>query len=218
MTSALPGDVAGWRREYEARGLTAEELGPDPIAAFSRWLADAAVAGLYEPNAMVVSTVAGHAPSARMVLLKGVDERGLVFYTNYRSRKAIELTANPLCALLFAWHPLERQVRFEGTAERVEPAESDAYFATRPRGSQLGAWASPQSEPVPGRQFLQDRYQHETDRFADSEQIPRPPHWGGFLVRPHLAEFWQGRPGRMHDRIRFERADASTWVVERLAP
>ncbi|MGI8577414.1 MAG: pyridoxamine 5'-phosphate oxidase [Nocardioidaceae bacterium] len=218
MTTPQPGDVASWRREYEARGLTEGELGRDPIAAFIGWLADAEVAGVYEPNAMVVATAAGNAPSARMVLLKAVDERGLVFHTNYRSRKAVELTANPACALLFAWHPLERQVRFEGTTERVEPAESDAYFATRPRGSQLGAWASPQSEPVPGRQYLQDRYQHETDRFANSEQVPRPPHWGGMLVRPHSVEFWQGRPGRMHDRIRFERADATTWVIDRLAP
>jgi pyridoxamine 5'-phosphate oxidase len=153
-----------------------------------------------------------------MVLVKQVDSRGLVFYTNYHSRKAEDLAVNPACSLLFPWHPLQRQVRVEGTASRIPETESDAYFATRPRGSQIGAWASPQSEVVPGREFLAERYTREADRFHDIDAIPRPPHWGGYVVRPHLIEFWQGRPGRMHDRIRYERVDEDSWVTERLAP
>lgn len=211
-------DIASLRREYADRGLTASELGSDPTAAFLRWHDDAAAAGLYEPNAMVVSTVAADGPSSRMVLLKGVDAGGFVFYTNTSSRKGHELTANPACALLFPWHPLERQVRVEGVAEPVGDDRADAYFASRPRGSQLGAWASPQSKPVPGREFLTDRYQHMADRFDGDETVPRPPHWGGYRVRPSRMEFWQGRPGRMHDRIVFERVDDATWSVQRLAP
>jgi pyridoxamine 5'-phosphate oxidase len=167
---------------------------------------------------MVVSTAdpAG-APSSRMVLLKAVDHRGFVWYTNFASRKGVELLSNPQCALLFPWHPLERQVRVEGRASVVEEDEADEYFASRPRGSQLGAWASPQSEVVPSRAYLNDRYAQVTDRF-DGLSVPRPPHWGGYLVRPHRIEFWQGRPGRMHDRVRFDRADETTWIIERLAP
>ena len=215
---ALPRDVASWRQEYEDRGLTEKDLGDDPIVAFVAWLDAARVAGLHEPNAMVASTADSHGfPSSRMVLLKAVDQRGFVFYTNLGSRKGAELRENPNCALLLPWHPLERQVRIEGRARLVDDAEADAYFASRPRGSQLGAWASPQSDVVPGREFLLERYQQVTDRF-DGVDVPRPPHWGGFLVRPHRIEFWQGRPGRMHDRVRFDRADETTWIVERLAP
>jgi pyridoxamine 5'-phosphate oxidase len=219
MASDAPRDLASWRREYEDRGLTERELGLDPIAAFTEWLTAAGRAGVHEPNAMVVATTGSDgAPSARLVLLKGIDERGFVFYTNYESRKATDLLTNPACALLFPWHPLERQVRVEGTASRVSPAESDGYFASRPRASQLGAWASPQSTVVPDRAYLQDRYAAHSDRFATTDDVPRPHFWGGFRVQPHRIEFWQGRPGRLHDRIRFERADESTWIIERLAP
>lgn len=212
-------DLSAWRREYADRGLTADDLGTDPIAAFMRWLTDAGAAGVHEPNAMVVATAeASGAPSARLVLLKGIDERGFVFYTNYQSRKACDLLTNPACALVFPWHPLERQVRVEGTASQVDNAESDAYFAQRPRPAQLGAWASPQSTVVPDRDYLQDRFTAYGDRFAADDVILRPPFWGGFRVRPHRIEFWQGRPGRLHDRIRFDRADESQWIVERLAP
>ncbi len=211
-------DLAAMRREYEDRGLVESDLGADPIIAFVRWHRDAAAAGLHEANAMVVSTCDGPVPSSRMVLLKTVDRRGFVFYTNTLSRKGRELAANPACALLFPWHPLERQVRVEGTAEVVADEEADAYFRSRPRGAQLGAWASPQSEVVTGRQFLADRYASEFDRFSDVEVVPRPPHWSGYLVRPHTVEFWQGRPGRMHDRLRFGRVDETTWSLERLAP
>ncbi len=210
-------DLASLRREYADKGLTADDLGADPIAAFGRWHDAAAAAGLYEPNAMVVSTTENTHPSSRMVLLKGLDHRGFVFYTNTASRKGAELDANPVCALLFPWHPLERQVRVEGSAERVSEQEADAYFAARPRGSRLGAWASPQSQVVPDRDFLQSRYDEAADRFDGVEQVPRPPQWSGYRVRPRLIEFWQGRPGRMHDRIVFELA-GDAWSVRRLAP
>ena len=214
-----PRDIASWREEYADLGLTEHDLGPDPIAAFIGWLDAARVAGLHEPNAMVVSTAdTAGSPSSRMVLLKSIDQRGFVFYTNLMSRKGSELRANPQCALLFPWHPLERQVRVEGRAGPVDDSEADAYFASRPRGSQLGAWASPQSEIVTGRDYLDDRYLQVSERFDGVDNIPRPPHWGGYLVRPHHIEFWQGRPGRMHDRVRYDRADEATWIVERLAP
>jgi pyridoxamine 5'-phosphate oxidase len=211
-------DVAAWRREYADRGLDPRDLGPDPMTAFATWLDDAARAGLHEPNAMVVSTVGPDGPSSRMVLLKGLDDRGFVFFTNYHSRKAGELDAEPACALLFPWHPLERQVRIEGTATHVAASESDAYFASRPRPAQLGAWSSPQSEPVESRAVLEQAFRDAEARFADASSVPRPQHWGGIRVRPHRIEFWQGRPGRLHDRVRFDRVDESRWTTARLAP
>jgi pyridoxamine 5'-phosphate oxidase len=211
-------DVAAWRREYADQGLAEGDLGGDPVAAVGEWMDAAALAGLHEPNAMVVSTVGPDGPSSRMVLLKGLDTRGFVFFTNYRSRKSLELDEQPACALLFPWHPLERQVRVEGIANRIDADESDAYFRSRPRAAQLGAWSSPQSEIVESRDYIEQRYRHEEDRFTDHIEIPRPEHWGGIRVRPHRIEFWQGRPGRLHDRLRFDRVDESRWVVERLAP
>ena len=217
-SNAVSDHIAALRREYADHGLTADDLGPDPVAAFRRWLDAAGAAGLYEPNAMVVSTVgADAAPSSRMVLLKGVDDRGFAFYTNRDSRKGRELAANPRCAVLVPWHPIERQVRIDGVAEPVTDDEADAYFSSRPRGSQLGAWASPQSQPVDGRAELEARYQEHRERFADNETVPRPPQWSGYRIRPDRIEFWQGRPGRMHDRIVFERS-GDDWQVGRLAP
>jgi pyridoxamine 5'-phosphate oxidase len=211
-------DLAELRREYAAEGLCEDDLPADPLAMFRRWMHDTVTAGLHEPNAMVLSTVsASGAPSARMVLLKGLDERGFCFYTNYSSRKAVELAAQPGCALLFPWHPLQRQVRIEGTALRMTPAENQAYFDTRPRASQIGAWASPQSEEVADRAVLDASYDAVASRFGREEPIPVPPHWGGYRVEPHVLEFWQGRPGRMHDRLRYRRTDAG-WAVARLAP
>ena len=211
-------DLAELRREYAAEGLCEDDLPSDPLAMFRRWMHDAVTAGLHEPNAMVVATVsASGVPSARMVLLKGLDDRGFCFYTNYSSRKAGELAARPGCALLFPWHPLQRQVRIEGTAARMTPAENQAYFDTRPRASQIGAWASPQSEVVADRGALDASYDAVSARFGHDEPIPVPPHWGGYRVFPHTLEFWQGRPGRMHDRLRYRRAE-SGWVVDRLAP
>lgn len=205
------------RREYAAGGLHEEDLEPDPLTMFRRWMQDSLRAGLYEPNAMVVATVdATGTPAQRIVLLKRLDERGFVFFTNYSSRKGEEIAANPRASLLFPWQQLERQVRVEGTVSRLSEAENDAYFATRPRASQLGAWASPQSQVVPDRATLDRRYDEVAERFGEGD-IPRPQHWGGFCVEPEVMEFWQGRLGRMHDRLRYRRA-AGGWVTERLAP
>jgi pyridoxamine 5'-phosphate oxidase len=210
-------DIAALRQDYARGGLDRPDLADDPIAMFGRWMRDAVAAGLHEPNAMVVSTVgADGRPSSRMVLLKGVGEEGLVFYTNHASRKGEELAANPHCSLLFPWHPLERQVRIDGTAEVLDRPRVEAYFRTRPRGAQLGAWASDQSRPVASRAELEASYARVEERYADAD-VPVPPHWGGYRVVPESVEFWQGRPGRMHDRLVYRR-DGSAWVVERLAP
>jgi pyridoxamine 5'-phosphate oxidase len=212
-------DPADLRREYADAGLRESDVPADPFALFERWFTEASDAGLHEPNAMVVASVSAEgAPSSRMVLLKGVTPDGWTFFTNLESRKGSELLANPACALLFPWHPLERQVRIEGTASPLDRPAVDAYFARRPRGSQLGAWASPQSQPVEGRDALDRRYEEVTARFADEETVPAPPHWGGFLVTPDVVEFWQGRPGRMHDRLVYRRTPSGGWRLERLAP
>jgi pyridoxamine 5'-phosphate oxidase len=209
--------VAAAREEYTRGGLLESDLLPDPIAMFRKWYDDAYAAGLHEPNAMVVATVsADFGPSARLVLLKGVSGDGFVFYTNTGSRKGAELAGNPRCALLFPWHPLERQVRVDGTAAALGREAVDAYFAVRPRGSQLGAWASHQSHVVSGREELQAAYDEAERRFADGN-VPTPEEWGGYLVHPESVEFWQGRPGRMHDRLVYRRT-AEGWRTERLAP
>jgi len=213
---ALDG-VAAAREEYTRGGLVESDLLPDPFSMFRRWYDDAYAAGLYEPNAMVVASVsADFAPSARLVLLKGVSDDGFVFYTNTHSRKGAELAGNPRCALLFPWHPLERQVRVDGTAALLPREAVDAYFAVRPRGSQLGAWASHQSSVVTGRAELDAAYAEAEQRYAD-DPVPTPDEWGGYLVHPESVEFWQGRPGRMHDRLVYRRT-ADGWRTERLAP
>ena len=210
--------MAAWRREYTAAGLYESDLADDPDVQLARWLAEARTAGLPEPNAMVLSTVsADGAPSSRMVLLKGLDDGGLVFYTNYGSRKSRDLATNPRCCLLFPWQPLQRQVRVEGVARRLAGEVSDRYFATRPRGAQLGAWASRQSTVVANREELEDAYAAAQARWPDAEPVPRPEEWGGFVLDPHTVEFWQGRPDRMHDRLRYRRT-GDAWFVERLAP
>ncbi|MEU4716125.1 pyridoxamine 5'-phosphate oxidase [Micromonospora purpureochromogenes] len=208
------------RNEYAADlGLPEADLAADWYTQFDRWFADAVAAGLPEPNAMVVGTAdAAGRPSGRTVLLKGYDPEGFVFYTNYTSRKGGEATANPHASLVFPWFPMQRQVVIAGPVERVDRAETEAYFASRPRGSQLGAWASAQSRVIPDRAALDEAYEAVVARFADVAQIPAPPHWGGFRVRPESVEFWQGRVSRLHDRLRFRRADGGDWVVERLAP
>ncbi|TIC88490.1 pyridoxamine 5'-phosphate oxidase [Nocardioides sp. GY 10113] len=210
-------DLAALRREYGAAGLSEADAGEDPLALFRRWFDDVAGAGVHEPNAMVVATVSADGqPSARTVLLKGLGADGFVFYTNTASRKGAELAAEPRCALLFGWYDLERQVRVEGRAEPLSAAEVAAYFATRPRGAQVGAWASAQSQVVADRGVLDAAYRAAGERWGDDE-IPVPPTWGGYLVRPEAFEFWQGRPGRMHDRLRYRRAEEG-WRRERLAP
>lgn len=210
-------NLADLRQEYSQRALTMKHAADDPIAQFQQWFDEALEAELDEPNAMTLATATPEGrPSARIVLLKGVDERGFAFYTNYRSRKGRELDQNPYAALTFLWKPLERQVRIEGRVERMADEESDAYFQRRPRGSQLGAWASPQSRVVSSREALQERLDAAQAEY-DGADVPRPPHWGGFRLLHERVEFWQGRPNRLHDRIRYRRA-ASGWARERLAP
>jgi pyridoxamine 5'-phosphate oxidase len=197
--------------------LEREDLLDDPIAQFHRWLDAAESAGVPLPNAMVVATADGRGrPSARNVLLRGLDGRGFTFFTNYESRKGRQLAENPNVALVFLWKELDRQVNVTGTAERVSPQESDAYFATRPREAQIGAWASAQSGVLQSREDLESQVSAEQERFA-SRQVPRPPHWGGFVVHPETIEFWQGRDSRLHDRFRYAR-DGSRWRIERLSP
>ncbi|MDT0200779.1 pyridoxamine 5'-phosphate oxidase [Nocardioides sp. AE5] len=206
-------EFAALRAEYTAAGLSEDEAGADPIALFRDWFDQARV--LPEPNAMVLATTGDDdQPSARMVLLKGLDERGFSFFTNLDSAKGEDLAANPRCALLFPWHPLQRQVRVTGRAELLERDEVAAYFATRPRGAQLGAWASPQSR-VTTSAGLDERFAEADARMPDAVEVP--PHWGGYVVVPDAIEFWQGRGNRMHDRIRFRRATPG-WERERLAP
>jgi pyridoxamine 5'-phosphate oxidase len=216
-----PPSLAALREEYTLGGLDESDLEADPVAMLHRWLDEAIGSKLYDPTAMVVSTVSATGrPSSRMVLLKGLSETGLVFYTNYASRKADELAGRHECAAVFPWHPLQRQVRVEGTASRLSDAENDAYFAGRPRDSQLGAWASPQSEVVESRRTLDERLAEAATRFAEGP-VPRPSYWGGYRIVPDTFEFWQGRRGRLHDRLRYRRVPTTPerpWLVERLAP
>jgi pyridoxamine 5'-phosphate oxidase len=210
-------DLAAAREEYTRGGLAEADLAPDPFAMFERWYVEASAAGVREPNAMVVATTdPDGAPSARFVLLKGFSADGFVFFTNLSSRKGRALAAEPRIALLFPWHDLERQVRVEGSAAPLSRAEVEAYFCSRPRGSQLGAWASHQSSVVAGREELDAAYAAVQERFADGE-VPVPEEWGGYRVTPTSLEFWQGRVGRMHDRLVYRRT-ADGWATERLAP
>lgn len=220
MTEPPHPDLAAQRVDYDRDHLVEVTLPADPLVLFDRWLGEAFTAEaerrLAEPTAMVVSTVAGGRPSSRTVLLKELDAEGFCFYTNYASRKGRELAAEPQVALLFGWYALQRQVRIEGTAERMSREESEAYFATRPRGSQLGAWASHQSAEATMPE-LEQAYAEREQRFAGGD-VPCPPFWGGIRVRPDTIEFWQGRPSRMHDRIVYRRDKSSVWATTRLAP
>ena len=210
--------VAHLRKEYTRAGLKESEADPNPIEQFRTWFDEVLTSNLHEPNAMVLATATlDGRPSARVVLLKGFDDRGFVFYTNYKGRKGEELEANPHCALLFYWGELERQVRVEGRARRVPDQESDAYFAGRPRGSQLGAWASEQSRPVGDRGALEHRLR-ELEAEYEGREVPRPPFWGGYRVEPETIEFWQGRENRLHDRLVYLRSEDGGWRRGRLQP
>ena len=211
--------LADLRKNYQRQALDEASASADALAQFERWFADALDAGVPEPNAMTLATATPDGrPSARIVLLKGVDDGGFVFFTNYESRKADELAQNPHAALVFWWQALERQVRAEGRVERLAADASDAYHARRPRGSQLGAWASPQSRIIETRAVLDTNLAEAEARF-EGMPVPRPAHWGGFRLVPSAVEFWQGRPSRLHDRLRYRRASATDpWLVERLAP
>ncbi|MFE9450675.1 pyridoxamine 5'-phosphate oxidase [Streptomyces sp. NPDC006739] len=216
-------DPAAMRKQYRAEGLAEQDLAAHPMDQFTRWFeqaAQAAVHGtIYEPNAMVVSTAdAEGRPSSRTVLMKAYDTDGFVFYTNYDSRKARDLAVNPYVSVLFPWHPIARQVVVTGTAGRTGRDETAAYFRTRPHGSQLGSWASAQSSVISSRADLDASYADLVARYPEDEQVPVPPHWGGFRIVPETVEFWQGRQNRLHDRLRYvARADGS-WKVERLSP
>jgi pyridoxamine 5'-phosphate oxidase len=199
-------------------GLVEADVDPDPVVQFGRWFDDAKAADLVEPSAMTLATATAEGvPSARMVLLRGLDRRGFVFYTNYESRKAAELAANPRAALVFWWGELQRQIRVEGPVERTSQQESAAYFRTRPLGSRLSAWASPQSRVIPGRAVLDERVAELAAGHPDGD-IPLPPFWGGYRLVPAVVELWQGRPNRLHDRLRYTRSADGGWRIERLAP
>jgi len=213
MSEEFPEDVFAGERE-----LIESQVHPDPIVQFARWLGDAEATGIELPNAMTLATASPHArPSARNVLLRGFDARGFVFFTNYESRKASELEANPHAALVFYWKELERQVCVTGSVERATRDESAAYFASRPEGARLAAWTSRQSRPVASREELEERYQETAERFRGDE-VPLPPFWGGFRLVPDTIEFWQGRTHRLHDRLRYTRQPDGAWLVERLWP
>jgi pyridoxamine 5'-phosphate oxidase len=205
------------RIEYGKAALDDRSVDPDPVVQFQRWLLEAESAGVPEPNAMTLATAtAGGLPSARIVLLRGVDRRGFVFFTDDRSNKGRELTDNPRAALVFFWQPIERQVRVTGAVSRIAEHDSDAYFGSRPRGSQIGAWSSEQSAVIAGREVL-DRAVRTAEERYHGGPVPRPPYWGGFRVEPDQIEFWQGRPSRLHDRLRYSRV-GDLWRIDRLSP
>lgn len=211
-------ELAALRQNYTHASLSEKDVLSDPFEQFGHWFKEALNSRLPEPNAMTLATATPDAwPSARTVLLKSFDPAGFVFYTNYESRKGQELEKNPRVALLFTWLELERQVRIEGTAARVSAEESLAYFQSRPKGSQIGAWASPQSQVIPDRSVLEASVQALAETYSHDEVLPAPPFWGGYRVMPHAIEFWQGRENRLHDRIRYTRQEKS-WKMERLAP
>ncbi len=214
----MDSSIADLRQNYTLAGLSQGDLDSDPIAQFNVWFQQALDADLLEPNAMTIATATPDGkPTARIVLLKGVDKRGFVFYTNYESQKGQQLIANPYAALVFLWDKLERQVRVEGKVVKLDREESEAYFHSRPKASQLGAWASDQSRVIPNREVLEQKLEDLQTQYKD-ETVPIPEHWGGFRVIPNRIEFWQGRPSRLHDRLVYNLQDDGNWQVRRLSP
>lgn len=210
--------IAGIRKDYKLQSLDENDVFKDPFDQFEKWWQEVLASNIDEPNAMTLATAGKNGiPSARIVLLKGVENGGFIFYTNYESHKGIELKENPNACLVFFWKELERQVRITGIAEKISTEESIAYFNSRPDGSKIGAWASPQSLAVAGKAWLKETFEYYAERFKHG-QIPKPPHWGGYRIKPLKAEFWQGRPSRMHDRILYTKQDDGSWKIERLAP
>jgi len=206
------------RKEYATRGLNESDLDPNPFTQFQRWYEEAVAADVIEPNAMTLATATRDGiPSARTILLKGFDERGFIFYTNYESRKGKEIAENPNAALVFYWATFERQIRITGAINKISPEESEAYFKSRPMGARLGAWVSLQSQVIPNREVLEERLTELMNEFADTENIPMPPYWGGYCLVPSAIEFWQGRVNRLHDRFRYTRQE-NEWLIERLSP
>lgn len=212
-------NISKLRQNYTLGGLDKADVDSDPIKQFTLWFQQAVDSDLLEPNAMTLATATPDGkPTARIVLLKGFSDRGFVFYTNYESQKGQQLIANPYAALVFLWDKLERQIRIEGKVEQLSPAESDDYFHSRPKASQLGAWASNQSQVIADRQVLEQNLSALETKYADATIVPRPKHWGGFKVIPHQIEFWQGRPSRLHDRLVYYLQDDGSWEIERLSP
>jgi pyridoxamine 5'-phosphate oxidase len=210
-------DLSTIRKEYSKASLDERTVSKDPLQQFDRWFKEAVDAKVPEPTAFHLSTVNGGRPASRIVLLKGIENGMFVFYTNYQSRKGKELDENPACSLTFFWPELERQVRIEGVASRIDAKRSDEYFQSRPRGSQVGAWASPQSSVINERSLLEERAKQIEEKYKGLDKLPRPHQWGGYEIDPVMIEFWQGRPSRLHDRILFTREDAG-WRINRLAP
>jgi pyridoxamine 5'-phosphate oxidase len=214
----MASDIAALRKEYTLNALTEKDVEATPIDQFTRWWNQALESNIDEVNAMTLSTLNEELnPESRIVLLKGYSPKGFVFFTNYQSDKGAQLQHNGNCSLLFFWKELERQVRIRGKAEKISETDSDAYFNSRPEGSKIGAWASPQSKVVESQQWLHQNFEKIKSLYTNSP-IPRPPHWGGFIVIPECVEFWQGRPSRMHDRIRYSLLQNDAWKIERLAP
>jgi pyridoxamine 5'-phosphate oxidase len=210
-------EIADIRKDYQLESLTEQDVAANAIAQFTRWWDEAVKSEIDEVNAMTLATVSDKGiPAARIVLLKDYDENGFVFFTNYNSSKGMQLAANPHATLLFFWKELERQIRIEGVAEKVSAAESDDYFYSRPVGSRIGAWSSPQSRVIANREILEQNVVTYTNEFG--ENVPRPEHWGGYRIKPAVIEFWQGRSSRLHDRIRYTLTAENNWVIERLAP
>lgn len=210
--------IAAIRREYMQHSLNVKDVQAEPIQQFQQWFEEAIRTEVPESNAMTLSTVSAEGrPAARIVLLKGVEQGAFVFYTNYQSRKGREIEAHPYVALTFFWQVLERQIRVEGVVSKISEERSIAYFHSRPRNSQIGAWASPQSQPVPDRSVLEERQREFTQKF-EGKTVPKPAHWGGYAVKPLTVEFWQGRPSRLHDRILYTLQKDGQWIIERLAP